>query len=818
MSKKITLACMALLATALSVQGQSITQKDKDAAAQLVKQMTLDEKIDYIGGQNGMEIRGISRLGIPVVHMSDGPQGVRGSVKSTLFPCGMALSATWNRQLAYQYGKALGQDARARGINIMLGPGVNIYRSPLCGRNFEYYGEDPYLSSETACQYIKGVQSQGVSSTIKHFCGNNEEYDRHQKSSDIDERTLNEIYLPTFCKAVEEAKVGCVMSSYNMLNSQHTTENRDLTINTLRNRWGFDGIFMSDWDATYSAEGAANGGLDLEMPYGKYMNQKNLKPLVESGVVDERTLDTKCQHILQTMSAFGFMNQKPAAAQKNLQNAYADQVALDVAREAITLLKNADGILPLKSGAKVSLLGPNASTVAIGGGSGEVYPFFSVTTEEALTKALGKGHLQYFGLKYKDIDATGMFYTADGKAGLKCEFFDNDSLSGSPKLTLVDKKVNFEWGASPANGIPDDHFSACWTGVIKPKVTGDYALQVSGDDGYRLKIDGKVFVEDWGDHSETIRQGTIHLEKGKTYPLSLAYYDNVSEATIRLKCALIENHDGELKNSDVVVYCAGFNKDTEGEDHDRSFGLPEAQIKEIKEAAAQNPNLVVVINSGGGVDLSAITPYAKAIVMAWYTGQEGGVAVADVLTGKVNPSGKLPFSIEKKLEDNPTYGSYYPNVYKFDASPIDRICYNEGVFVGYRGYDKKGIEPLYPFGYGLSYTTFKYSNLKIAKQADGTVKVSLDVTNTGAVDGAETVEVYVNDVQASVPRPINELKGYGKVFVKKGQTTQFSTTLTRDAFEYYDIIKHDFILEPGSFKIRVGASSRDIRLEGDVEL
>jgi beta-glucosidase len=818
MNKKFLLTGIAMMAILSSVNGQMVAQKDKDVAARLLRQMTLQEKIDYIGGQNGMEIRAVPRLGIPVVRMSDGPQGVRGSVKSTLFPCGMALSASWNRALAYQYGVALGQDARARNIDIMLGPGVNIYRSPLCGRNFEYYGEDPYLSSEVACQYIKGVQSQGVMATIKHFCTNNEEYDRHHKSSDVDERTLNEIYLPTFRKAVEEAKVACVMSSYNMLNSVHTSENSYIAIDLLRHKWGFDGIFMSDWDATYSAAGAANGGLDLEMPSGTYMNQKNLLPLVESGVVDERTIDAKCQHILQTISTFGVKdknNDHTAAVQ---ENPFAAQVALDVAREAITLLQNSEHILPIKKSARVVVLGPNANTVAIGGGSGEVYPFHSVTTEAAMVRMMGKSHCKSLCSEYENIDALGAFYTDDGKPGLKCEFFDNDRLSGAPKVTVIDKKLDFDWSESPAENIPADYFSACWSGVIKPQRSGTYLMQVVGDDGYRLKINGQVLAEDWSDHSATMQRGSIYLEKGKAYPINLSYYDHAGHGVISLKCGFVENNESDIRNSDIVVYCAGFNSNIEGEDHDRTFGLPEDQLKEIRNIAAVNPNLVVVINSGGGVDLSEISKLAKAVLMVWYPGQEGGTAVAEILTGKVNPSGRLPFSIEKRIEDNPTYNSYYPNVYKFDKSPVDRICYQEGVFVGYRGYDKKGVAPLYPFGFGLSYTTFEYKNLTIEKQKAGLVKVSLDVTNTGAADGSEVVQIYVNDVSSSVPRPVNELKEYGKIFLKKGETKTFTATLPKDAFEYYDVVRHDFVLEPGSFKIRVGASSRDIRLEGNVDI
>ena len=307
---KKTLVAVLAVAFVSSAAAQPIPPQAKERAAELVGQMTLDEKIDYIGGYNEFYIRAVPRLGIPEIRMADGPQGVRNNTRSTMFPCGVAAAATWDRALVRDMGRGLGQDARARGVHIMLGPGVNIYRSPLCGRNFEYFGEDPYLASETAVQYIEGMQSEGVMATIKHFAGNNQEWDRHQVSSDIDERTLHEIYLPAFRKAVEQAGVGAVMSSYNLVNGQHATENEQLAVDILRGMWGFEGIFMSDWNATYSAEGAANRGLDLEMPSARFMNARNLRPLIESGVVSERTIDLKCQHILQTLIAFGFLDRQ----------------------------------------------------------------------------------------------------------------------------------------------------------------------------------------------------------------------------------------------------------------------------------------------------------------------------------------------------------------------------------------------------------------------------------------------------------------------------------------------------------------------------
>ena len=643
-----------------------ISEASKARAAELVSQMTLDEKLSYIGGIDGFYIREIPRLGIPRIRMADGPQGVRNDTKSTMYPCGIAAAATWNRDLAFAYGKSLGTDARARGVHIMLGPGVNIYRFPKCGRNFEYYGEDPYLTSETAVQYIKGMQSVGVMSTIKHFCGNNQEYNRNNGSSDIDERTLNEIYLPAFRKAVQVARTGAVMSSYNLVNSVHMTENKALIKDLLRDAWGFEGIFMSDWTATYSSILAANNGLDLEMSWGQFMNPRILKTAVETGTVTEKTIDEKCQHILQTLIEFGFLDREQKDASLPEQNPDCDLTALNVAREAIVLLENEDSFLPFsKKIRKVAVLGPNSGNIPTGGGSGFVSPFTTVSVTEGV----------------------GEFY----------------------------------------------------------KLVADAA------------------------------------------------------------------------KADAVVYCAGFNSDTECEGRDRPFELPAGQIAEIDSIASLNPNLVIVLNAGGGVDFNPLLAKAKAVLMAWYPGQQGGRAVAEVLSGEVNPSGRLPITVEKRLEDNPVFNNYYCNTERLWNSP-ERVTYFEGVFVGYRGYDRAGTEPLFPFGYGLSYTDFQYSDIVAEKLSDGRVRVTASVKNIGKRAGAEVVQLYVNDEKARVPRPEKELKGYEKVYLEPGETKSVEFILDSEAFAFYDMDLHRFTVEPGIFNILVGASSRDIRLTTAVTL
>lgn len=534
---KKTLVAVLAFAFVSSAAAQPIPPQAKERAAELVGQMTLDEKIDYIGGYNEFYIRAVPRLGIPEIRMADGPQGVRNNTRSTMFPCGVAAAATWDRALVRDMGRGLGQDARARGVHIMLGPGVNIYRSPLCGRNFEYFGEDPYLASETAVQYIEGMQSEGVMATIKHFAGNNQEWDRHQVSSDIDERTLHEIYLPAFRKAVEQAGVGAVMSSYNLVNGQHATENEQLAVDILRGMWGFEGIFMSDWNATYSAEGAANRGLDLEMPSARFMNARNLRPLIESGVVSERTIDLKCQHILQTLIAFGFLDRQQLDPAIPEHNPFSDAAALDVARGGVVLLKNDGAFLPLTKQRDIVVLGPNSGNIPTGGGSGFVHPFSTVSVGEGM---------QMMGKKYRvtvlgnlpsasDMAAQGMVYTlADCKTpGLRGEYFANKRFEGTPALTRVDTKIGFNWkDKAPAEGLPADGFSIRWTGVFVPESDCTASFVMRGDDGYRLFVDGEEVLADWGNHNATTRKGSVEMKAGRKYALRLEYFDNASSAEV----------------------------------------------------------------------------------------------------------------------------------------------------------------------------------------------------------------------------------------------------------------------------------------------
>lgn len=816
--KRIFVILSAFLAVA-SAQAVEITDAHHARAREIVAKMTFDEKVAALSGKTSFSLRPNQRLGIPEILLADGPQGVRNHhPHSTLYPSGILLAATWNRDLANRYGASLADDARARGVGIMLGPGVNMYRSPLCGRNYEYMGEDPYLTSEMACQYIKGMQDKGVIATIKHFAANNQEWSRHHASSDIDERTLHEIYFPAFRKAVQQAGVGAVMNSYNLLNGVHSTENKWLNTDILRDRWGFRGLLMSDWTSVYSTVNAAVSGLDLEMPKAVFFTKDRLLKAVEDGRLSMAVIDQKVENILATFIAFGLLDRVQKWDSIPLDYDRSRQTALDVARDGIVMLKNEGNILPLKG--RTLVLGPNCDTIVTGGGSGNVVPF-SISPVTRALKAMRKNtSLLPDSRLYVNIDNEVFTDSTMSQRGYLGHYFKNQKFEGQPDLVRIDPKVKFDWAyGAPAEGFPDEHFSVYWTGYYRAPEDGVLKVSICGDDGYRLIINGKTVTGDWGNHALSSREIQYEVKKGQGYDIRVDYFDNISSAVIVSSLTLLDSKtlEKELKKADNVVYCTGFNNNLEGEGFDRPFAIPAFQERMIADIAKINPNLVVVLNAGGGIDLSRIEPEAKGVLMAWYPGQEGGQAVAEILTGKLSPSGKLPISIEKKWEDNPCHDNYYAN-----AEPKERECkhveYREGIFTGYRGFDRTGVAPLYPFGYGLSYSSFDFNDLALAKNADGSVDVTFTIKNTGKQKASEVAQVYVGDKECSVPRPEKELKGFEKVTLRPGESRKLTVNLPADAFMYYDTDLHDFRLEPGAFTISVGNSSASRPLSAEISL
>ena len=785
----------------------------------LLGRMTLEEKIDYIGGYRGFYIRGIERLGVPEIKLTDGPVGTHKDGRSTAYPAGVLSASTWNRSLVYELGKQLGRDSRARAVHVLLGPGVNILRAPMCGRNFEYFTEDPYLNAETACAYVSGLQEQGVVATLKHYAANNQEWDRNNVSSDIDERTLHEIYLPVFKAAIQKAKAGSVMDSYNPVNGVHATQNGYLNNTVLRDMWGFDGVVMSDWSATYDGVEAANGGLDLEMPRAKCMNRDVLIPAIKDGRVSESTINDKVRRILRMIFANGFFENEqhdPSVPMDNPDGA------------AAALLKNEGELLPVKSGVKrIAVIGPNANSYISGGGSSYTFPFHSVSLLDGIREQAGDNIEILYSPGLPTLPETvqqSVFYTAPGSdvRGLKAEFYNNPRLRGEPVDTHIDSIVNIANGyhiATENHGLPYDHCSMRWSGVVRPEKTADYRFVVRGFDGFRLKVDDKQVINEWRDQGITLREVVLPLEAGKEYPVELEYFANVHPVDVsfgwREDRQLFDEAAALAAKADIAIVSIGFNESLERESNDRPFELPEYQDCLVNRVIDANPNTAVLVNAGSNADLSKWQHRAPALVYMWYPGQEGGTAAAEILFGKVNPSGKLPVTFEKRREDNPAYPYYY------DEDGDKRVSYGEGLLVGYRHYDTKGVQPNFAFGFGKSYTTFRFSDLKVKNEsAKGKplYNVSFNVTNTGTRDGKEVAQVYIRPIGAKVFRPYKELKGYDKKMIKAGETVRFDIRLDAEAFAYYKTEIHDFGYDPGEYEILVGNSSDNILLRKTVKI
>jgi beta-glucosidase len=808
----------------------------------LLKKMTLEQKIEYIGG-TGFAVRAMPSLGIPALEMSDGPLGVRSNQKfpSTVYAAGIGLAATWDPQLAERVGAGIGSDARARGIHFMLGPGVNIYRAPMNGRNFEYFGEDPFLAAGIDTGYITGMQKQGVSSTVKHFLGNNSEFLRHDSDSIIDERTAREIYLPAFEFAVKNAHVGAIMDSYNFVNGQHSTQNSYFNIDVARKQWRFQGIMMSDWVATYDAVGAANGGLDLEMPTGKYMNKENLLPAIRDGRVKESTIDEKVRHILTTAARFGWLDREQTDLSVSKYNEENQRVALDGAREGVVLLKNDRSLLPLDKQKIKSILvvGPDAwPAQPVAGGSGKAVPFSAVSILEGIDNHLGGSATVYYerGLpKMIDLANSTEFSTSaqDGKPGLRLETFSNADLSGSPSSTQIVRHISFaglawdeiaDFDEVIASFTSAKPLSRRWSGLYIAPATSSYiiAAEYSGEgNGYRLFVDDNLVFDTW--------KYAIALQDHKTLNLSAGPHKIVAEAFQnspiggRMFVGIIDQHKivstaakALAAKIDVVIIASGFDSNSESEGADRTFSLPFGQEELIREIAAVNKNTIVTVTSGGNVDPGDWLDRVPAYLELWYPGERGGRALAEILFGDVNPSGHLPVTFERRWADNPVHDSYYPE------EGTNRVVYKEGVFVGYRGYEHNHVKPLYPFGFGLSYTTFQYSHIEVKPAAGSSTgagyEVTFDVTNTGQRAGADVAQVYVAEADPKVPRPPKELKGFSRVQLAAGETKHVSVSLNARAFTFYDVTAKHWHADAGKYTVEVGDSSEDVPLQADITL
>ncbi len=797
----------------------------------LIARMTLEEKIDILTGYNDFYIHPCERLGIPAFKMADGPLGLSSWGlwgKATAFPSALSLASSWNRDLARELGDMYGQEWRARGIHFLLAPGVNNYRASKGARNFEYFGEDPYLASEMVVPFIEGVQNRGVIATVKHFAANDQEYDRYNVSSEISERVLREITLPPFHAAVQRAGVKAVMTGYNPVNGVYCTENEHL-IGILKDEWDFKGMLMSDWACTYSADKAANAGLDMEMGSADWFIAEKLIPLIEQGIVSEETINDKVRRIYGTCMEMGFFDRDQQDVNIPVFNPAANRMAYEAAKEGIILLKNE--ILPLNNVKKIAVIGPNANPSLVtdrvydvdgitygGGGSSKVHPWYVVSNLQGIMNEFPDAEVLYsegISNAYKPrLFRKSAFVTAEGDRGLKATFKNTEGIVSE----RVDRRVDNMWYSNPFDNLGND-WSVEWDGYIEVSKDDRMNFFVDAQGGYRLWLDGNLAIDASSSESFHFGEYSLDVRKGNKIHVKLEYLNQRSyPAEIRMGYDYQSNVDFSeairiASGADVVVFCGGVDGRIEKEGRDRPFELPYGQNELIKAIAEVNPNIVLSLNGGGAMGIAGIEKDVKAIVHLLYPGQEGGHAFAEVLSGKVNPSAKLPFTMERAWEDSPAYGNY-------DETRKDKkVYYNEGIFVGYRGYDKKGVAPLYPFGYGLSYTTFSYSNLEVKNldKKKHTVTLTFDITNTGARAGAEVVQIYVSDLESKEPRPEKELKAFEKVWLEPGETESVSATLGEDAFRYFSEKSGSWTIERGDFEIRVGASSKDIRLKTTVK-
>lgn len=804
----------------------------------LLDQMTLQEKVSMLAGASMWYTVAIERLGIPALKVSDGPNGARGEgnfsagVKSACFPAEISLASTWNTDLVRRVGQALGQETKTKGAQVLLAPTVNIHRSPLNGRNFESFSEDPYLSSRMAVAYITGVQSQGVGTAVKHYVCNDSEFQRNSISSEVGERALREIYLPAFQAAVQEAQAWSVMASYNKVNGTFASENVYTLQDILRKEWGFTGIVMSDWFGTQSTVPSVNAGLDLEMPGPSIWRGEKVLKAIENGDIDAATIDESVRRLLHLITKSGLFAHPEPVAEQAINLPEHQLLAREAAAEGIVLLKNERNILPLQSDKLTSLaiIGPNAKTARImAGGSAQVNAHYAISPFDGIVAQAGTsvkigyelGCTNYKMLPLPDI---ALLHTHKGeiKQGLTTTYFNSTDFTGTPVLTLVTETTDLNWFQSP-DPVNPQRFSVRCSGFFTPRETGSYTFGLSSAGLSRLLIDGQEVIDNWTQQTpgqtyfgtgSTEATNAIDLVAGQDYALMLEYSKSemIPLAGMRLGCLppkpadALERAVALAAASDVALVCVGLSGEWESESFDRpDMELVGEQVALIEKVAAVNKKTVVVLNTGSPITMNWLAQVG-AVVQAWYPGQECGNALADVLFGKVNPSGKLPQTFPVRLEDNPAYINY--------PGENGRVHYGEGLFVGYRYYEKKKIAPLFPFGYGLSYTTFVYDALQLSAQEigpDDTLEIHVDITNTGQLAGKEVVQLYIRDSVSSLHRPEKELKAFAKVHLESGERTTATLTIQRDALAYYDDLAREWIAEAGEFEVLVGASAQDIR-------
>jgi beta-glucosidase len=808
-----------------------------DRIAKLLAQLTLEEKVSLCAGADMWSTPGVARLGIPPLVVTDGPSGARGpwvpgqAEPSTCFPCGSSLGATFDPELVRRVGEALAQEARDKGAQVLLAPTVNIHRSPLAGRNFECFSEDPHLSARLAAAYVAGVQSRGVATCVKHFVCNDSEFERHTISSEVGPRALREIYLPPFEAAVVESKAWSLMGSYNKVNGTYACEHPQLLGDLLVGEWGFDGAVVSDWFATQTCAPAANAGLDLEMPGPPRHFGADLLKAVQSGEVPDARLDEMVIRLLRLRERTGGLDAQPAAP-RSIDRPEHRALAREAAVASMVLVRNEGGALPLDLARvrRLAVIGPCAEPSTLqGGGSCNVTPHHSVSALDGLrARCEGRVELRYergCGIA-RGVAPIGASILAPGEGsggGLRVELFRGSDLSGTPDHVTFVRRAEIAWFGEPAPGIDVAHYGARVTGTLMLRETGTYTLALASVGRSRLSLDGRLVADNWepqpgGEHffgagSKEVR-GEILLEAGARYDLEIEYEKvspNLPLAGVRAGILLpdppdlLERAVAAAAAADAAVVVVGLDADWETEGRDReSWALPGRQAELVERVAAANPRTIVVVNAGSPVEMDQAAR-APAVVLAGFAGQELGHALADVLCGDADPGGRLPTTLPLRFEDHPAFHNY--------PGESGRVLYGEGIFVGYRHYDTAKLPVRFAFGHGLSYARCEIANLRTsaASYAPGApIELSVDVRNTGARAGTEVVQIYLHDPVSKRRRPEQELVAFQKVALAPGEMRTLRLEIAPRALATFDPEKRAWLAEPGEFELRAGRSSRDL--------